>query len=97
MLSNDRYGFAIGPVAKASYWLSTGNGHIVSHQDSVYHGGGEVIYQPFRASSSTILNGLILEGTALHSIGQANFVDLTYGWKATEWSINGSAAFHFHY
>jgi hypothetical protein len=94
LVSNDQYGIALGPMVQAAYWLSSDD--TPNHGSSQYSAGGSLVYQPFRAASSALLNGIILEGSALHSLGQANFVNQS-GWKADEWSFAGTAAVHFRY
>jgi hypothetical protein len=94
LVSNDHYGIALGPVVQAAYWLNSSD--TPNHGSSQYSAGGSMVYQPFRAASSALLNGIILEGSALHSLGQAAFINQP-GWKADEWSFSGTAAVHFRY
>jgi hypothetical protein len=94
LISNDQVGIAVGPVVQTAYWLSSDD--TPSHGSSQYSAGGSLVYQPFRASSTALLNGIILEGSALHSLGQAAFINQP-GWKADEWSFSGTAAVHFRY
>jgi hypothetical protein len=94
LLSEDRHGLAVGPTITSAYW--PGSSNTLSHGSSELSAGGLVVYQPFRTSSTPLLNGLILQASALHSIGQADFVDQP-GWKDDGWSISSSAALHFRY
>ncbi len=94
LLANDKLGIAVGPVFDSSQWLSSSQG--VSSQSAYYAAGGAVILQPFRSSQSPLLNGLILQGSAEHSLGQANFVPASEA-KTDELDVSGTVSFHFRY
>jgi hypothetical protein len=94
LLSADKLGVAIGPNFESYQWLSSGHG--VSPQSDYYAAGGTVIVQPFRSSQSPLLNGIILQGSAEHSIGQANFVPAGEA-KTDQLDVSGTVSFHFRY
>ncbi len=94
LLSNDKLGVAAGPVFHSAQWVSSD--HAVSSQSSYYAAGGAFIAQPFRSSSSTFLNGIMLQSTVEQSIGQANWVPSGTA-KTDSLQVNSTLSFHFRY
>ncbi|MGO9544654.1 MAG: hypothetical protein ACLPPF_07655 [Rhodomicrobium sp.] len=93
LLSYDKLGIAIGPVFDTAQWVSSSQA--VSSQSTYYSAGGAVIFQPFRSSQS-LLNGVILQTSAVHSIGPANWVPTDEA-KTSQLDVTTSIAFNFHY
>jgi len=93
--ANSSMALSFGPFIKAGYWLAAGPGGNVSKQSTNVDAGGDIMYQPFHGERGLWLNGLILEASASHSLGQAAYVDPATGWKANEWQASASATFHF--
>jgi hypothetical protein len=94
LLSSDRLGIAAGPVFESYQWLASGQ--VVSSQSAYYAAGGTVIIQPFRSSQSSFLNGITLQSTVEHSIGQANFIPSGEA-KTDQLDVSGTVSFHFRY
>jgi len=93
LISNDSLGLAVGPVLDTARWLSSGLS--VSPQDTYYAAGGSIIWQPFRSSPS-LWNGVIVQSTAEHSIGPANFIPASEA-KTSQFDVTTSIGFHFRY
>jgi hypothetical protein len=98
LLSHNASGIAFGPKITSTYWVSSSNpnasDYVHTHIQKI---GGVVIYQPFRASQSALLNGLIIEGSALTSVGQDYFGKAKWYREEDSTIISGSAKFNMRY
>ena len=93
LVSNDKYGIAAGPLAQAAY-LHFPIG--AAPETKAYAAGGQVVLSPFKTTSVPVLKDLVLQGTAVHSIGQAGFVTPSAG-TASDMTYSGTATFSFKY
>ena len=94
LLAHDRLGVAFGPVYEGAYWLSSSGTH--SAQSDVQWAGAKAIWQPFRTSETPLWNGLVLNATAMHTVGPARWVPADEA-DTRHLVVTGSATWHFRY
>ena len=71
LLSDDVWGVAAGPAGAATYLLSRAEG--TWGVSPAYFAGAVALVEPFRTAHIPILSDITVEGSAMHSLGQAAF------------------------
>jgi len=92
LLSNDALSVAIGPVYDGAVVTNISGGVGASPTSTLV--GAKALVQPFASLYMPILSGMILDGKAEHSVGQAAFIP-TGHFSAEVYSE--TATFNFHY
>lgn len=93
-LSNDAWGIAVGPSGYVDI-LAGEKGGVGSSPEAVYL-GGEIRTQPLRMLPIPLLRSMTADIGVYHSVGQAAWVDTSYG-DASEMVVNAALAWHFYY
>lgn len=92
LVSYDAGGFAIGPAYDGAALVSENGG--VSGRRQTELAGGEALVQPFVTLKNAVLDGVILDAKAEHTVGPATFD--TPG-KASGETYAATVSFNFHY
>jgi hypothetical protein len=91
LLSQDRWGVAIGPVIGTSVLLN--RDHAGTNSPISTSAGVAVRTQPFRRTAWPVLHDLTAVFSATHSLGQAAWVDTRHG-RASQFAIGGTLSWH---
>lgn len=94
LLSSDRLGLAFGPFYQGAFWLSSSEPR--SSQTDVEWVGGKVVWQPFRNTKALLLDGLVLNASAMRTVGPANWVPADEA-DTRSLVLTGSAVWHFRF
>jgi hypothetical protein len=93
LFSMDTLGIAFGPKISSANMVSRSSSAPLTN---TYRAGAELVLAPFRTSSNVIMSGLVIDSSATHSIGQADFISPVYG-DARSFDVTTRAMFHFQY
>ncbi len=94
LLASDRLGLAFGPFYEGAFWLSSSEPR--SSQTDVEWVGGKVVWQPFRDTKTLLLDGLVLNASAMRTVGPANWVPADEA-DTRSLVLTGSAVWHFRF
>jgi hypothetical protein len=92
LLSFDAAGLALGPAYDGAIWTAMTGGMVGRRESNLV--GGEGLFQPFKTSANAVLNGIIIDGKAEHTVGPATFETAADGSAA---NYSATISFNFHY